>query len=136
MPLTAYGAGTVSQTDDEGRGFRTIQWNCTSSAAGAVSDTGGVALTGVVIGFSYDVGTSYPSDAFDVYLYDGNSVDILGGVGVDLPNGTDTSLAFATSYRTPLTTDGGYVILRGETITPVVANAGDSKTFTLYLHIK
>jgi hypothetical protein len=134
----AYTAGAAVQSKEEGRGFRTIVWSCTSDGSGDVSGEGAVLLSGTVVGFSYDVGTSEPTDAFDVYLYDDRDdpVDILGGVGVDLPNGEDTSFSFAKMYRTPLTPDGAYVLLKNQTITPTVANAGDTKSFTLYLHLK
>lgn len=118
------------------------KFDWTSDASGDVSGVGAINITRIdkpggmintIVGAQFvpDTGGTAPTDLYDATLINSDGVDVLQGVGADLPQ----SVTSISNYRTPLTTDGGYVLLMGDTLTPVVANAGNAKGGTIYLFI-
>jgi hypothetical protein len=128
----AAGSCTTTEIRSETTGaLLGYQFAWTSDASGDVSSVGAISpACGPIIGVQFVPGAGV-SDLYDVTILDGNSVDVLIAVGADLSN-----TASATSnYKTPLTAEGGYVNLGNATLTPVVANAGNAKTGTIYLYL-
>jgi hypothetical protein len=66
-----------------------------------------------------------PTDLYDVTILDAASADLLGGAGAD-KSSTATTL---------LVTDGVW-LESGTSITPTVANAGNSKTGTITFWVR
>jgi len=135
LSFNAYAAGICTVTSDGDYGILKVTWTWISDASGDVSGVGSHTVSGIPYAVEFNVATTYPSDAHDVTLIDSDSLDLLDGFGANLQNGTDTSLTYARTYRSLFTTDGGYMSLVGKALTPVVANAGDTKSGTIILYL-
>ena len=87
-------AGSVNITYQEHRTVRKITLDWTSDAAGAVSGIYTKYLSGQLLRvvFVPDSGGTQPSDLYDLTLNDGNSMDVLAGLGANLSNATATQV--------------------------------------------
>ena len=115
-------------------GSREVAWTWLSDASGDVSGEGGITLSGIVlqVRFVSDTGDTLPTDLYAVTVVDSNSCDILQGTGATV----NRLNATAASYRTPLTTDDGFVRLHEQAVSPVVAAAGAAKGGKIYLIVQ
>jgi len=127
-PLQA-ATGTVTVTgpfDD----VYTIAW---TSGSGTVSDHPFTVHRGMIaqVTFIPGSGGTQPTDLYDVTLVDANGTDLLNGLGADrsnTPSGTASSPNVITELNILLKT--------GTTLDLVVANAGTSKTGTVYVWVR
>ncbi len=118
-------AGTCVVTTDSDKNTLRVKWTWVSHASnGNVTDEGAIRVTGIISGVRFipDTGGTAPDNLYDVTILDANGVDVIIGVGANAPQLiTDTG-----NYRTPVTTDSQYLSLFEATLTPAVANAGNS----------
>jgi hypothetical protein len=65
-----------------------IKWTWKSATGGAVSSATTNRYTGQLLrrGFKPDSGGTQPTDAYDITILDGDSVDAINGLGADLSN--------------------------------------------------
>ena len=111
----------------------TIAW--TSAADGSVNasvvDEWGetVKVSGILMRVvTIPSAVTAPTDQYDIQILDNNSVDILNGAGADR---SDAS----TEQMCPLVSSAVEVTIAATTITLVIANAGDTKSGTVYLYL-
>lgn len=112
-----------------------IQFDWTSDGSGDVSGVGeSMPLHGILSGawFYPGTATSQPSDAYDVTLLDDHGRDVLYGVGANKSHDPEDG----GNYRVPVNQDGYTPILRGDTLTPAISNAGDTKSGTIILQLR
>ena len=126
----------VTPLAEEGQ-YYSIKWTWQATAGGTNYMTGmSKYVTGYIIGVEFQGGTTAtpaypPTPLYDVTLVNSFGMDLLFGVGANLPTGvTDYALR-----RQPLTNDGTYPFLLNELVYPKVDNAGATKwgTFTIRL---
>lgn len=135
-PIIAFGAGSVTLSSDVGGSFYTFTWTCTSDASGDISGEGEIVATG----YPYQVEV-IPDDAGDV-IFTGNNqpttgfnVELRGTLNEDvLYDVTSACSNSALTRGTPLTSSGGLVLLKGDTLTPYASGVGNAKKF--YLKVK
>lgn len=118
----------MAVTEDTTGGLQKIKWTWTSDSNGDVAATAstyqynGMLMKLITIPGDSDLA---PTAAYDVYVYDADSLDVLCGLGVDRS-------ATATEYKA--STDGlGFV--KSSTLSLVVDNAGEANTGTVVLYI-
>jgi len=117
--------GTATKTETtKAVSVKQIVWAWTSGTAASPAQLGGVTsattavLNGVIESVTQIPGTTTPSNLYDVTITDGNSVDVITGLGANLSNA-------GTTYKT--NKDGlGAVV--NSTLTLNVSNAGSAKT--------
>lgn len=114
-------------------GIHKIDWAWTSDATGFYQSGVSKTVIGYLIGAKFEPSaTAAPTALYDVTIENGSGLDIILGVGANLPAGiTDTG-----NIRTPLTTDGAYPFIWEEAVAPKVQNAGAAKQGTVILFIK
>lgn len=130
--------GTVTITYDEKTASRSglrrtkIAW--TSNASGAAGDT--IQLDGFVTRVVFvPSSASAPSAAYDVTLLDDGGVDVLSGQGSNLSETTATDICPTVAAKDGTTTATKLRSALGSH-TLAVANAGDTKSGTIYIYMK
>lgn len=122
----------------QGAEINEYKWSWVSDdAAGSVVDLGTLNnVCGTVVGFRAvpSGGGTAPSDLYDVTINDENGVDVLQGVGANLPQ----VASGVGNYQVPITNagSGGAVYLRNATLKLNITNAGNSKEGDLYLYVR
>lgn len=126
-----FGAASVSSSVSKKNNFMTTYTIViTSGSDGAVTTTATgnpITLDPMVImnvEFIPDLGDTQPSDDYDVYLVDIAGKDKIMNVGVDAPQ----LITDKDNTRTPVTTDGGLVYLKGEYYITATNMGADNKT--------
>jgi hypothetical protein len=113
-----------------------FEW--TSNSAGAVNGVGGISVDGLILGVQFKSDpTNIPTTAYDVQLQTAGGQDMLMNTGV---SGLGSNIAsaitdIATQFRKPTNIDGGNVMVFGETLSPVITNAGNATHGWIYLHV-
>lgn len=126
-PVLAVGTLTAAATDaGEGVTLYTLSW--TSTAGGAVSGNAFAVKRGHILQVKFVPGSggTQPTDLYDITLTDEQSVDLLNAQGSNLSNATGLYLQFDP----PLWHDAD------NDLDLVVANAGASKTGTVYVWVR
>lgn len=126
-----FGAASVSSSVSKKNNFMvTYTFVITAASDGAITTaaTGNpITLDPMVVmnvEFIPDIGDTAPSDDYDVYLEDIAGKDKIGNVGVDAPQArTDKD-----NTRTPITTDGGLIYLKGDYYITAANMGADNKT--------
>lgn len=106
-----------------------------SHTDGSVSSVGtSDPIIGIIAGvwFYPDTGDTQPDDAYDVTLLDEYGRDVLYGVGANLSQDQNNG----GNFRIPMNADGMSIILRGNTLTPAITNAGSGKGGTIILQLR
>ena len=105
-----------------------IAW--TSDAAGAVTENPVAVKSGKIIGVKFiPSAVTAPSAAYDVTVIDGESVDMVTGLGANLS-------ATASTRSVPLVNSTEKLFFEGGNLTPTVANAGNAKLGTIILWVQ
>ena len=105
-----------------------IAW--TSDAAGAVTENPVAVKSGKIIGVKFiPSAVTAPSAAYDVTVIDGESVDMVTGLGANLS-------ATASTRPVPLVNSTEKLFFEGGNLTPTVANAGNAKLGTIILWVQ
>ena len=81
-------AGTITISHSQTRTMQKLSWSWTSDASGDASGTDTNAVSGLIYAVAFvpgSVGTQ-PSDLYDAQIQDADGIDILGGLGLNLPN--------------------------------------------------
>lgn len=127
----SFGAASVSSSVSKKNNFMTTYTIViTSGSDGAVTTTATgnpIILDPMVVmnvEFIPDLGDTQPSDDYDVYLVDIAGKDKIMNVGVDAPQ----LITDKDNTRTPVTTDGGLVYLKGEYYITATNMGADNKT--------
>jgi hypothetical protein len=126
--------GSITETISKTRTMRSIAWDWTSSAGGAVSGIPSTAISGVIerVVFVPGAGGVEPTDAYDVTLLDEDGFDVLVGLGGNLAQSSATQIV-------PLLGDGtttaDKVAIDGQ-LTLTVANAGEAKQGRVKLYYR
>ena len=120
--------GTATYTEEISGSVKLVTCDWTSAASGgSVTENASTKYyTGKVIYAAFEPGATTPSDNYDVTVLDKNSNDILNGLGVDRSN---AATVYVDEY------DGLGAVANSQ-ITVTVANAGNSKTGSVYLWIR
>lgn len=115
----ATGTVTVAESRSTEWPLSKVMFTWVSTAGGDAGDVTTYAYTGKVVRLVQipDAGGTQPTDAYDVTILDGDSVDILAGQGANVSN------AGVTQVVTPITL--GAVV--ESKLTLVVSNAGNAK---------
>lgn len=93
-------------------------------------------VSGIIISVQFDGGAAnQPDSSYSVYLYTKNfNFDYLAGTGATLDGTTRTA---AANVRTPLTTDGSYLVVPGFELSLYVSGPGaGTRTGTVYVTVK
>jgi hypothetical protein len=117
----------MAVTEDTTGGLQRVKFTWTCSSAGAYSEASTYRYNGKVLQLISTPGTSddAPTTLYDIYVYDTDSVDILGGKGADRS-------ATATEY---VDSSAGLGYVKSSTLTLTIANAGDVATGSVWLYI-
>jgi hypothetical protein len=117
----------MAVTEDITGGLHKIKWAWTCTSAGATSEASTKQYNGVIQQLITIPGTSddAPTAAYDVTVFDGDSVDVLAGLGADRS-------ATATEYKKAI---DGLGFVKSSALTLNIANAGDVATGTVILYI-
>lgn len=121
-------AGTVTAVEEKITSLAQITLTWVSDASGDVSGTATTgSYTGQIVGYVCvpDGGGTQPTDQFDVTVLDENSLDVLHGNGANQSNAANTYVDSSNGL--------GNVV--GSTLTLTIANAGNAKGGTIYLHV-
>jgi hypothetical protein len=123
-------AGTVVTTEVTHGSVKQITFAWTSAAGGQADATTTRLYTGRIeaIVFTPGTGPTQPSDAYDVLLLDGNSLDVLAGNGADVSNAAPVVKVPGTA------TAPGAVV--GSALTLGITNGGDAKTGSIAVFIR
>ena len=131
LPLFAVGTATVTTTQYAGIGGANrvryaIAW--TSTAGGAVSGNAFSTVRGklILVKFMPSLAGTQPDNLYDITIVDTDSVDLLNGAGANLSNAAGAYVTF----NPPIYLDGT------STLDLVIANAGASKTGTVYIWVE
>ncbi|MCK9281961.1 MAG: hypothetical protein M0P71_15155 [Melioribacteraceae bacterium] len=127
----SFGAASIeSSVSKKSNSMVTYAFIITGGSDGAVitSSTGNpITLDPMVVmnvDFIPDIGDTQPSDEYNVYLVDAAGKDKIMNVGVDAPQArTDKD-----NTRTPVTTDGGLIYLKGTYYITATDMGADNKT--------
>ena len=114
-------------TEDTTGGLQKIKWTWTCSSAGAYTGASTYRYNGYVAQLVTvpAAGGDAPTALYDVTITDGDSVDVLAGVGADRS-------ATATEYKAHV---DGLGFIKSSLLTLNVSNAGDIKQGTAVLYI-
>lgn len=120
-------AGTVVATQETLGNIQKIKWAWTSSAGGAADDTTTKPLAGKVICVYIIPGAAgdAPDDLFDVAITDGDSVDILLGLGANCSNAHTTVIM-----------EDQLGAVDNDFLTLAVTNAGAANTGTVIVYVQ
>ena len=124
--------GTAVKTETTVGSVKQIKWVWLSGTAAAPADLGAVTsastavLNGVIESVTQIPGGTTPDNLYDVTITDGNSVDVIAGLGANLSNA-------ATTYKT--NADGLGVVVNSA-LTLNVSNAGSAKTGTTIITLR
>lgn len=121
-------AGTVTVTEYNTGSVRKVKFAWVSDAAGAADGAttrvyGGRVIYAIQIP---DGGGTQPTNLYDVTVVDGDSIDVLKGLGADLSNAANTYKADSD----------GLGAVGGEALTLHVTNAGNAKGGKTILFIR
>lgn len=121
--------GTITLTEET---FGTVKkitcaWTSENGGdnAGKAQKTTTYAYSGEVIRLVTDPGSTAPTDDYDVYVYDEDSMDILMAAGKDRDT-TTTEQVLASSLG----------CVANDKLTFSIENAGNAKVGTIYLYIR
>lgn len=120
--------GTIAYTEETVGSVKKISIAWTSDASGNAS---GLATTNTYNGALHRLVTvpgaagAAPTDNYDVTILDQDSTDVLMGAGIDRDT-ANTEQVLATSLGA----------VANDTLSIVVANAGNAKSGTVYLYIR
>jgi len=125
-------AATVTKTEETFGTIKKITWAWVSHTDGAVATaTANAQTTSAYSGeilrlITVPAGApNAPTDDYDVYVYDGNSVDALMGAGLNRDT-ANTEQVLASSLG----------IVANSKLTLKVENAGNTKGGTVYLYLR
>ena len=134
LPLYAVAVGSVTVTTTQYAGLNNanrvryaIAWT-SSAATGAVSGNAFSTVRGklLMVKFMPSLAGTQPDNLYDLTLVDSDSIDLLNGAGANLSNATGLYVTF----NPPIYLDGT------STLDLVIANAGNSKTGTVYIWVE
>lgn len=117
----------MAVTEDNSGKLYKVKFTLTSTTAGTASDVTTGRYNGIVhrVVFVPDAGGTQPTDAWDITIADGDSVDILNGLGANLTNAATVQKANVD----------GLGDVKSSLLTANLTNAGDSKGVTVILYI-
>jgi len=124
-------AASVTLTEETYGVIKKIKWEWTAHTDGKVATTTANAVTtktynGELVRLvTVPDGTSAPSADYDVYVYDGDSVDVLMAGGLNRHT-SNTEQVAASSLG----------VVANDTLTLYVEGAGESTKGTVYLYIR
>jgi hypothetical protein len=126
----AVAGSIVVTTADRGDNVTEYSIAWTSDAAGAVTENPVAVKSGKIIGVKFiPSAVTAPSAAYDVTVIDGESVDMVTGLGANLS-------ATASTRSVPLVNSTEKLFFEGGNLTPTVANAGNAKLGTIILWVQ
>lgn len=126
--------GTATVTEETSGTIKKIKWAWTAGDAAAPAQDGGCtkqttyAYSGVIVAVAQLPGTAgdQPTNLYDVTITDEDSVDVIGGLGIDLSNAANTWKE----------TCDGLGAVANDKLTLNVSNAGTSNTGTTIVYIR
>jgi hypothetical protein len=128
MEVNMSDVAPVTTVTETGLSVKKIKFEFTSGEgtyAGTASDSTANTYSGKLIWAVIDPGSTAPTADWDLTITDADSIDLLGGNGVDCS-------ATATEYIA----ESSLGSIDGGVITFNVTNAGDQKTGTVYVWIR
>jgi len=117
----------MSVTEDRSGYMNKVKFTITSTSAGASSDVSTYRYNGIIkkAVFIPDAAATQPTDAFDLVITDGDSVDVLNGLGANLSNAATTQKADID----------GLGVVKSSLLTCTGSGLGDVKGATAILYI-
>ena len=117
----------MAVTEDRTGYLNKITWTLTSAADGSATSATTYRYNGIVHRaiFKPDSGGTQPTDAWDITITDGDTVDVLTGLGANLTNASTVQKANID----------GLGDVKSSLLTANLTNAGDSKGVTVILYI-
>jgi hypothetical protein len=132
----ALAAGSCTGVIEARGDYRDIVWTWQSDASGNVSGVGAVIVYGIVDSLFFDSDNdATPTNLYDVQLRtdSGENVIAAGGInyGADIP----VAKSDPGRRRQPLNSDGDYIRLFGESISPYITGAGANKKGVIKMRV-
>jgi hypothetical protein len=118
---------TLAEAERSSSGIRKIQWTWKSATGGAVTSATTYRYTGQLqrVVFVPDSGGTQPTDAYDITITDGDSVDAINALGANLSNA-------ATVQKMQ---GDGLGCVASSLLTLNITNAGDEKGGVVILYV-